>query len=325
MCNHTTNATFDALVASCVTAEKNFRDELDKCSKESDTDKACTCMTTLDTKTVLAAIKKCKAPDLKAGRDRISKEKDACKEGFKACKQAEDKSVEGVGTCKKVNKCGGAKNKTEAARLLKILKPLSAALANTGFADALKKLGLDSGTGRDGNLPTSRLTQLRNARFSDGRDTRSDDRQTDGDGCKKVEAEWKVFNTSGDKAVPGVDKEPDATETDKTIASLNKLNNGATIEADLKSCAKENSTRQVTVILTIVRIRFYVFWCGWFQVFVVEVQIIILEVTFGASSPTPSPVPAPTPVATSAPGGRHIVKQIMKRAAFPKKDKHIMK
>merc|ERR1719318_1196473 len=286
-------------------------------------------MTTLNTGTTLAAIKKCSDPALKAGRDRISTEKDACKEGFKACKQAEDKSVEGVGTCKKVNKCGGAKNKTEATRLLKILKPLSAALKNTGFADALKKLGLDSGAGSDGKLPTSRLTQLRNARFAEGREVRSvgDERQTDGDGCKKVEAEWKVFNTSGDKAVPGVDSEPDAAETNKTIASLDRLNNGATLEDDLKSCAKENSTRQVTVTLSIVRIRFYVFWCGWFQVTVVEVQIIILEITFGATAPTPSPAPtpAPAPVPTSAPGGRHIVKQIMKRAAFPKKDKHTMK
>ena len=86
----------------------------------------------------------------------------------------------------------------------------------------MKKLGLDSGAGSDGKLPTSRLNQLRNARFADGWELR----QTDGDGCKKVEAEWKVFNTSGDKAVPGVDSEPDAAETNKTIESLNKLNNG---------------------------------------------------------------------------------------------------
>ena len=105
---------------------------------------------------------------------------------------------------------------------------LSAALAQTGFADAMKKLGLDSGAGSDGKLPTSRLTQLRNARFADGREIRADgeDRQTDGDGCKNVEAEWKVFNTSGTKAVPGVDSEPDAAETNKTIASLDRLNNG---------------------------------------------------------------------------------------------------
>jgi hypothetical protein len=91
----------------------------------------------------------------------------------------------------------------------------------------MKKLGLDSGAGSDGKL-TSRLTQLRNARFADGREVRSevDGRQTDGAGCTKVLDEWKVFNTSGDKAVPGVDSEPDAAETNKTIESLNKLNNG---------------------------------------------------------------------------------------------------
>ena len=44
-------------------------------------------------------------------------------EVFRACKMAQDDSVDGVGTCKQVNKCGGAMNKTEAKRLLKILKP----------------------------------------------------------------------------------------------------------------------------------------------------------------------------------------------------------
>ena len=81
MCNHTTNATFDALVESCVTAEKAFRDAFEICFKESDTDKACTCMTALDKESTLGAITKCSDPAIKAGRDRISKEKDACKEG----------------------------------------------------------------------------------------------------------------------------------------------------------------------------------------------------------------------------------------------------
>ena len=48
---------------------------------------------------------------------------------------------------------------------------------------------------------------------------------TDGQGCKDIEAEWKNFNTSGDKAVPGVDGDVDPTETTNTISSLDKLNN----------------------------------------------------------------------------------------------------
>ena len=39
------------------------------------------------------------------------------------CKSAQGDSAEVVGSCKKVNICGGAPNKTEAARLLKILNP----------------------------------------------------------------------------------------------------------------------------------------------------------------------------------------------------------
>ena len=84
---------------------------------------------------------------------------------------------------------------------------LSDALKNTGFADALKAAGLDSGTGSDGKLP---------ARMS---------RQTDGAACTAILDDWKSFNTSGDKAVPGVGGDLDETETNNTISTLNKLNN----------------------------------------------------------------------------------------------------
>ena len=102
---------------------------------------------------------------------------------------------------------------------------MSKALANTGFADALKKLGLNSGTGSDGNLPnkekTSRLAQLRAARLAGGRQNNN----TDGQPCKDIEQEWMNFNTSGSKAVPSVSGDVDASETTKAINSLNKLNN----------------------------------------------------------------------------------------------------
>ena len=68
-----------------------------------------------------------------------------------------------------------------------LLVRLSDALKQTGFADALKKLNLDSGAGSDGDL--SRLGSL--------------GRTGDGAGCTKVLDNWKKFNTSGDKAVPG--------------------------------------------------------------------------------------------------------------------------
>ena len=87
----------------------------------------------------------------------------------------------------------------------------------------MTKRGLNTGAGSAGKLPTkngSRLTQLRMARLAEGRSN-----NTDGQGCKDIEAEWKNFNTSGDKAVPGVDGDVDPTETTNTISSLDKLNN----------------------------------------------------------------------------------------------------
>ena len=80
-----------------------------------------------------------------------------------------------------------------------------------------------------------------------------------------------------------------------------------TLEVDIGSCAKESSRQDVTITLTIVKIRsgitvrilvfildifrFYVFWMGWFQITIVEVKIITLEISFGSSpSPSPSPV-----------------------------------
>ena len=77
------------------------------------------------------------------------------------------------------------------------------------------------GKGWDGKARASRLSQLRMARYDGGRQANN----TDGKGCTEIEDDWKNFNTSGDKAVPGVAGDVDAEETNKTISSLNKLNN----------------------------------------------------------------------------------------------------
>ena len=44
-------------------------------------------------------------------------------------------------------------------------------------------------------------------------------------------------------------------------------------------------------------IRFYVFWCGWFRVFVVEIRITIITATFVPAVPAPPPAP---PVTTTS-------------------------
>ena len=134
---------------------------------------------------------------------------------------------------------------------------LSKALNNPAFANALKNLSLNTGTGSDGKLPESRLSKQRIAR------------QTDGEGCTAILDDWKSFNTSGDKAVPSVTGDVDEAETTKSIAALNQINNRSqkfcleycclkfvfrdNTSKELGTCAKE-SPRQ-TVILTIVRIR----------------------------------------------------------------------
>ena len=93
---------------------------------------------------------------------------------------------------------------------------LSNALNNQGFENALKKAGLDVGPGSDGVLPTRRLRQ------SDQADQADDG---EGEACKGIVNDWRSFNTSADKGVPGVGGELDETETNNTIGTLDKLNN----------------------------------------------------------------------------------------------------
>lgn len=135
---------------------------------------------------------------------------------------------------------------------------MQAALKQTGFADALKKLGLNEGKGSDGagfngKSRVSRLPQLWMARY-DGKEYKRQSNK-DGKGCTDIFNEWKKFNTSGDKAVPGVGDDVDEKETNNTITSLNKLNNNPNLVTDLGSCDKESSHQDVTITLTIVKIR----------------------------------------------------------------------
>ena len=37
--------------------------------------------------------------------------------------------------------------------------------------------------------------------------------------------------------------------------------------------------------------RFYVFWCGWFQVQVVEIKITIITISFGIAGPATTAAP----------------------------------
>ena len=67
---------------------------------------------------------------------------------------------------------------------------MNTALKQTAFNDALEELGLNKGAGSDGKLPISRTRN----RFA---------RQAETAGCTKVLNQWKSFNSSAAKAVPG--------------------------------------------------------------------------------------------------------------------------
>ena len=94
------------------------------------------------------------------------------------------------------------------------------------------------------------------------------------------------------------------------------------LESDLNSCASDKG-RTVTVTVTIVKIRFFVFWCGWFRIFVVEFKITVITISFGLPAPAPATTTTPGggtgyfvtgPAATTvAPSRRNIVQQILKR------------
>jgi len=280
----------------CYDVASELRQKTEECLKPSLTDaEGCTCFNDLSLDSQVSAVKNC---SIDSENSEALKAKNACKKKFSACKKAEDDSISLVDTCKEKIKCGGASSKEEGEKQLKALTPLSNALKQTGFADALKKLGLDTGTGSDGKLPST-SGKIRVIRQSESKE------------CTKVLDNWKSFNASGDQGVPSVEGDVNETAIDDTVKTLDTLNNSPTLESDLDSCQKE--TRQ-GVVIAIIQIRFYVFWCGWFQVTIVEIKITIIVVTFGL----PAPSPAPTPAVTTAGPGRNLKKLVAKHLLLTK-------
>merc|ERR1712227_1034882 len=280
----------------CYDVASELRQNTEECLKPSLTDaEGCTCFNDLSLDSQVSAVKNC---SIDSENSEALKAKNACKKKFSACKKAEDDSISLIDTCKEKIKCGGASSKEEGEKQLKALTHLSNALKQTGFADALKKLGLDTGTGSDGKLPST-SGKIRVIRQSESKE------------CTKVLDNWKSFNASGDQGVPSVEGDVNETAIDDTVKTLDTLNNSPTLESDLDSCQKE--TRQ-GVVIAIIQIRFYVFWCGWFQVTIVEIKITIIVVTFGL----PAPSPAPTPAVTTAGPGRNLKKLVAKHLLLTK-------
>ena len=111
----------NATAQDCLAKAIKFRAEFEKCfDAKKSTDDACKCaINDIDQKN-FEDLKKC---DTKATNDEAKKKKNKCVKSFQDCKKAQDDAVDGVSTCKKVNKCGGVLNKTEAQRQLDILRP----------------------------------------------------------------------------------------------------------------------------------------------------------------------------------------------------------
>merc|ERR1712223_2013754 len=110
------------------------------------------------------------------------------KKAVGTCKTAEANAVEGIDSCKERTKCGGAKDKEDAARRLAALTPLNDALKRKEMENAMTSAGVASGPGADGQTPTSRS-------FVEGWRT-----SRDGAGCLDLAQQWTQFNTSASKA-----------------------------------------------------------------------------------------------------------------------------
>jgi len=300
----TGNSTLNDTLNACLKLADDFKSAFSKCfSADLTPDAACKCVEAIDE----ADVKKLQKCDTSKDNENALKLKKKCKKAVGDCKTAQGNSVEGIDLCKERTKCGGAKDKTEAEEILKKLGPLQKALQNPAFDNAMKELGLDKGAGADGVLPASR--HLHQSRIN---------KREDGAGCTAVDAEWYKFNQTASKALPSSDADVDEEATKETTGILDGINGRATLKDDLSSCGKETrmdeNGRQVTVSFTIIRIRFYVFWCGWFRSFVVEIKITIITVTFGLTNPNPET----TTPGTSGRNRQNLLNNIRKRAALGK-------
>lgn len=307
----TGNATLAAELQACYDVAQSFKDAFGSCTEPTKSiDDACKCVEAIS-ETNVTIMQKCNTATVNSEALALKK---ACKNAVGKCKTAEAKAVEGIDSCKERNKCGGAKDKAEAEKQLKVLNPLKKALERKEFANALKTAGLDTGTGSDGTT----------GRFAPTRRTREED----GDGCKALDTQWASFNTSATKAAESKDSDLDEDAASETTTTLNAINDKTTLVADLQSCKKETRTledgRTITISLTIVKIRVAVFWCLFWQVKVIEVKITILTLTFGAggsNSGTTAAVgtvaPTSPAITTAAPSGRKLMlSNLMKRAAI---------
>merc|ERR1711962_1476617 len=284
----TGNATKKAELEACMSLADNFKSEFSKCTAASKSiDAACICIEAING-TAVEEMLKC---DSSADNSDALARKKACKKAVGTCKTAEANAVEGIASCKERTKCGGAKDKEDAARQLAALTPLNDALKRKEMENAMTSAGVASGPGADGQAPTSR-SFLGGWRIS-----------RDGAGCLDLAQQWTQFNTSASKAAGSANGDLDTGAADETTSILNAINSRTTLVADLQSCANGTSGgRQTETVTTIIQIRIFIFWMGWWRDTVITVKITIITATFSiGESATTSAVTSGATIVSSAP------------------------
>merc|ERR550517_1267517 len=153
--------------------------------------------------------------------------------------------------------------------------------------------GVSNGPGADGTIPSSRA--LGGSR-------------TDGAGCLELAQQWAQFNTSANQAAGSANGDLDTGAANATTTILNAINSRTTLVADLQSCAngsriESSGGRQIETLTTIIQIRIYIFWMGWWRETVITVKITIITSTFSietSSSATTSSATTSASATTTA-------------------------
>lgn len=245
---------------TCAETAANFSLQVDLCFRKSDMTEKCNCSSALDPQSV-DDIVACDVTKLTSEDKTTKTQRNGCKNRVIKCKNEEKESINYVDQCKAQLKCGGAGSKEEGEELLQTLTPLRDALQNPAFVDAMKELGLDTGTGSDGVLPNNTGSGGRRYRHR---------RQAQDPECTQIRNDWEAFNTTADSAVSGVSGDVNDSLVSAATDALNKINENANLKSGLEKCS---AARQGSVIADIVYIRFYYFWSQFFLDFVVEARM----------------------------------------------------
>merc|ERR1712181_154373 len=126
--------------------------------------------------------------------------------------------------------------------------------------NAMASAGVSSGPGADGTIPSSR-TLTGGLRNS-----------TDGAGCLELAQQWAQFNTSANQAAGSA--------------------NGSRIQS--------SGGRQIETVITIIQIRIYIFWCGWWRDTIITVKITIITSTFSIETSATTSAATTSASATTA-------------------------